>query len=423
MQMEDTGRSVAPCDADDVQTLTVLPAPPAAQGGATDRCAIGLLRGLRAHGVDVRTIAPDATGTWPAAARDLDVERVPVRPRVGMRATAAHLRRPLGDLAATALADAVRRASRDADLVHLEGSLMTWLSDATRPEVLSLHYRARLDRGFGAPWRAPSRELLLFRELERRGIRRHPWLVASSDVVAASIRSERRRADVTVVPLSLDPGDYPQAPLTGPPTAGMIRSERRRADVTVVPLSLDPGDYPQAPLTGPPTAGMIGWAAWPPTRDALARLTTSVWPVVRGRAADARLVLAGRGMSAAVMSDRGAGVDVVGEVESSQDFLAGLSVLVYPVRRGSGMKVKVLEAIASGVPVVTTSAGAEGIAPSEGVLVHDDESAFSTAVVRLLRDDDERRARGASARADFLARYAPLPATEPLVDLYRRILG
>jgi len=96
-------------------------------------------------------------------------------------------------------------------------------------------------------------------------------------------------------------------------------------------------------------------------------------------------------------------------------------VLVFPLRRGSGMKVKVLEAMASGVPVVTTPAGAEGIDPSDGVVVHTDPDALAAAAAELLADKDARKQRGGAARADFESCYAPKPATEPVVELYDRM--
>src|SRR5207248_6316394 len=119
--------------------------------------------------------------------------------------------------------------------------------------------------------------------------------------------------------------------------------------------------------------------------------------------------------------DPGPGVRVLGEVQSGTKFLRGLSVLLFPLERGSGVKVKVLEAIASGVPVVTTPSGAEGIEPSEGVVVETEDAALAAAAARLLADPAERLARGAAARATFERTYAPAPAPAPLLDLYRRL--
>jgi glycosyltransferase involved in cell wall biosynthesis len=108
---------------------------------------------------------------------------------------------------------------------------------------------------------------------------------------------------------------------------------------------------------------------------------------------------------------------------SSADFFGQLSLLLYPVARGSGMKVKVLEAMASGVPVVTTSIGAEGIAPNDGVVVADDPAQLARAASRILLDGSERTERGSAGLACFTQRYTPGPATEPLLPVYEAIAG
>jgi glycosyltransferase involved in cell wall biosynthesis len=193
-----------------------------------------------------------------------------------------------------------------------------------------------------------------------------------------------------------------------------------RAEVVRAPLSLDPALYRQAPLDGPPVAGIIGTAAWPPTRGALERLVGEVWPAVRRQVPDARLRVAGRGTSEVIGARAPDGVDVLGEIPSAVDFLSGLSLLLYPLTRGSGMKVKVLEAIAMGLPVVTTACGAEGI-ESPGVVIRGEDAGIVDATAELLVDAAARAELGRASRTSFLAEYAPAPATEPLAALFRRM--
>lgn len=85
------------------------------------------------------------------------------------------------------------------------------------------------------------------------------------------------------------------------------------------------------------------------------------------------------------------------------------------------MKVKVLEAIATGLPVVATPSGAEGIEADDGVVIESTDRSLALAAARLLTDDEERADRGAAARRAFERRYSPVPATAPLVELYARM--
>jgi glycosyltransferase involved in cell wall biosynthesis len=136
---------------------------------------------------------------------------------------------------------------------------------------------------------------------------------------------------------------------------------------------------------------------------------------------DARLVVAGRGTASLKGLAPEPGVELVGEVPSGPAFLRGLSLLLFPLERGSGMKVKVLESIASGLPVVTTPTGAEGIDAGGGIVVESDDEKLAAAAVEILGDEQGRRERGAAARAAFDRSYSPVPATEPLVELYARM--
>src|SRR5919201_2909981 len=104
-----------------MRVLVVLTQPPLPEGGAPGKTAIGLLRGLAAHGVDVRALAARQhfaeVGDVPP---DLPVEVVPVEPEPPWRARLGRLTHPRGELGRGTFAERVREAARDAALVHLE---------------------------------------------------------------------------------------------------------------------------------------------------------------------------------------------------------------------------------------------------------------------------------------------------------------
>ncbi len=373
-----------------MRVLVVLAQPPLPEGGAPGRCAIGLLRGLQGHGLEVTALAARQLGAAsddPPPDLPVEVVRVPPDPP-GWGGRIQRLQRPRGWLSRGVFGERVRQLARDADVLHLEETETAWCDRGTAtPALLHAHYLIREDQGWPRPWEREVRHFVEFALAERAATRRHRRLVASSPRVAEELR---RRA----------------------PQARVIEA----------PLCLDPTAYAQASLAGPPTAGIIGTASWVPTRAAVLRLVERVWPLVRQSVPDARLLVAGRGTSELLRSVDAPGVSVVGEVPSAPAFLRGLSTLLYPLERGSGMKVKVLESIACGLPVVTTPLGAEGIAV-DGVTIRKDDRSLAEAAIELLSDPAARREQGAAARAAFLAGYSPAVATEPLVELYGELTG
>lgn len=372
-----------------MKVLLVLAEPPLPEGGAPGRCSLALIRGLLEHGVDVFAVAARqhyaGSGTPPD---DLPVEVIPVAPeQPGWASRLRKIRRPRGHLGRGTFVERVRELAANADVIHLDETKTAWCDRVlSTPSLVHVHYLVRHDRAWGKPWERDFRFMLEEVFAEQAAVRRHRYLVASSPVVARELQARAPHSKVVLAPLSVD-GRY----------------------------------YAPAPLDRPPTAGIIGTAAWAPTAAAMRRLVHRVWPEVHRRVPAARLIVAGRGTTALAGLPAAPGVEVRGEVPSSPRFLSELSLLLYPLERGSGMKVKVLEAIATGLPVVATPSGAEGIEADDGVVIESTDRSLALAAARLLTDDEERADRGAAARRAFERRYSPVPATAPLVELYARM--
>ena len=127
-----------------------------------------------------------------------------------------------------------------------------------------------------------------------------------------------------------------------------------------------------------------------PNVDAAVDFVASVWPLVRDALPGVQLTLLGTDPPLAVQMLAGADVAVTGWVPEVEPYLEQARVAIAPLRWGAGVKGKIGEAMAEGVPVVTTSIGAEGMGLVDGeqALVADAPDAFAAAVVRLHRDDD-----------------------------------
>src|SRR5262249_53125592 len=180
----------------------------------------------------------------------------------------------------------------------------------------------------------------------------------------------------------------------------------RRADLREpvrrrLPRVPSAGSPPPAPPPAPaPDPLFVGHFGHPPNGDAVGFLVYDVLPRL-GRPVGVRVV--GRGPVPPLPAE----IDVAGAVPDVRPHLAAARVVVAPVRFGTGMRGKVLEALAMGRPVVTTSVGAEGLGAVSGrdVLVADGADGFAGAVRRVLDDPGLGVRLGAAGRALVAARF------------------
>jgi glycosyltransferase involved in cell wall biosynthesis len=129
-----------------------------------------------------------------------------------------------------------------------------------------------------------------------------------------------------------------------------------------------------------------------------------VFPQVRAQVPDALLTIIGKSPPAGL---DGEGVEVTGYASDLTPYLAETGAFVVPLHAGGGMRVKILDAWSWGLPVVSTTIGAEGIATRhwENILIADDAYTFGQAVVRLLRDPELARRLGCNGRQTIEEAY------------------
>ena len=167
-------------------------------------------------------------------------------------------------------------------------------------------------------------------------------------------------------------------------------------------------DADRRPLRGDaPTMLFVGALDYEPNTDAVDWMVRDVLPLVRRRMPEAVLRIVGRGAErVAWVADR-AGVDLVGEVDEIRPALDGADVSIVPIRVGAGTRLKVVEALAHRIPLVTTTVGTEGIEVQDGThgLIADDERSFADACLRLLSDGEERQRLSEAGAALFEDRY------------------
>ena len=156
-----------------------------------------------------------------------------------------------------------------------------------------------------------------------------------------------------------------------------------------------------APPAGDDTVVFTGAMDYYANVDAVTYFAHEVLPRVRARRPQARFVIVGSRPTAEVrLLERLPGVVVTGFVDDIREWYARAAVCVVPLRIARGIQNKLLEALAMGRPVVSTTAAADGLGAgaSDGIRVADDAHALADAVVQLLGDRDAANAQGALGR-------------------------
>jgi glycosyltransferase involved in cell wall biosynthesis len=199
------------------------------------------------------------------------------------------------------------------------------------------------------------------------------------------------------------------------------------ARISVVPIAVD--IEAQAPIARMPDARHIvhmGTMYWPPNQDAVRWFAREVYPLIRAERPDAAFDVIGARPSRtiAALAQPGSGITVTGHVPDPTPFLQRTAAFVVPLLAGSGMRVKILNALAQALPVVSTSIGCAGIAlePGRHLLVADTAESFAQATLRLLNDASLARELGINGRRFVEAHHDHRSLGQRVVTVYEQAL-
>ena len=194
--------------------------------------------------------------------------------------------------------------------------------------------------------------------------------------------------------------------------------------ITVIPIAVD-GDETQ-PVQRDADADHIlhiGTMYWPPNIDGVKWFINDVLPIIRARKPGVVFDVVGARPPQELL-DLGKAdptINVTGYVDDPQPILRRTGVMVVPLRAGGGMRVKILNAMAQALPIVTTTLGCEGIAVQHGThtLIADSPADFAAAVLRVLDDRALADALGRNGRALVDSVYDYRAACQPLERAYQ----
>jgi polysaccharide biosynthesis protein PslH len=166
------------------------------------------------------------------------------------------------------------------------------------------------------------------------------------------------------------------------------------APVTVIPIAVDTEQIqPVSRQPGSKSILTLGTLHYPPNADGVRWFFKEVFPIVRKSIPEASLTIVGKSPPDDLIQSARQNpewVTVTDYVPDLRPYLSSSALVVIPVRAGSGMRVRILDALAFGVPLVTTTVGLEGIDAQHGkqVLVADTAEEFAENVIVLLKDGD-----------------------------------
>jgi sugar transferase (PEP-CTERM/EpsH1 system associated) len=260
------------------------------------------------------------------------------------------------------------------DLIQVESSAMASFDFGRTPVVLDEHnLEYELLQRKSTVESSPLRRI--FSALESRKVEKEEvsiWREVSGCLLTSE--RERRLVNRTV-------GDLPTA---------------------VVPNGVDLEYFrPTASEVKPDSIVFTGLMTYWPNADGVSYFIRDIFPAIRESRPDAVFTAVGWGLPDELRPLLGNGVVHTGRVDDVRPYLASASVAVVPLRTGSGTRLKILEALAMGKAVVSTSVGCEGLDLEDGehLLIADDSKPFVDSVVRLLRNPIEAAALGARGRA------------------------
>ncbi len=206
--------------------------------------------------------------------------------------------------------------------------------------------------------------------------------------------------------------------------APIVRARAPQTPLAVVPNGVDLEYFaPSMSSVQPHTVVFNGILTYRPNLDAARYLIEEIWPLVLRRCPEAQLKVVGRMTDVDVRDLLRPGVELLGEVPDIRPHLANAAVVAVPVRIGGGTRLKVVEALAMGKAIVSTSLGCEGVVVRDGehLLIGDDPGAFASKVLDLFDNPGLAGELGRTGRQVVEQNYSWDLAGARLLSLYREV--
>ena len=190
-----------------------------------------------------------------------------------------------------------------------------------------------------------------------------------------------------------------------------------------IPAGIETKPLPETPVDFN-TVYHVGSMEWMPNQEAMEWFHKSIWPLIAQQNATSVFFMAGKNMPAHYHNWQSKRFQIMGEIDDLNAFTADKSILVVPLRSGSGIRIKTIEAMMVGKAVVTTSFGARGLPIKHGehCLIADTEADLAQAVLSLLNDAELRNRIAENGKQFAEAHYSNAGVSAQWIALYEKLL-
>jgi glycosyltransferase involved in cell wall biosynthesis len=194
--------------------------------------------------------------------------------------------------------------------------------------------------------------------------------------------------------------------------------------IRTIPFGVDLKQYPyESEAYSEVALFHLGAMDWGPNLEGVLWFLKNIWPSVHERFPQLKFYLAGRNMSDEISRLNLANVEVVGEVENAVSFMHSKAIMIVPLLSAGGVRVKIIEGLAMGRAVISTSLGAEGLNCEHGtqLLLADRKEDWLEAIEKLLHDEETRKSMALEGRKHVAAHFDIAAVTNQLVNFYKEI--
>jgi polysaccharide biosynthesis protein PslH len=189
-----------------------------------------------------------------------------------------------------------------------------------------------------------------------------------------------------------------------------------------LPTGLEMSQYPALQRAALRTnrLGFLGSMDWQPNQEAVRWFVEAIWPQLQAEFPSTSVTFAGKNFPASLRQLANNRLVMQGEVADAVAFMQQHPIFIVPMRSGSGIRIKLLEAMALGLPIISTTIGAEGLPVIDGkhLLLADDAASFAHALQRLQKDEDFAFNLGQQGRQLIESQFNRAQLTQQLTAFY-----